>query len=51
MFIINHKVFLVESYFGRGVKLENCEWLYSLRFVLKNFLRESKNFPTTYDSR
>lgn len=50
MFTINHKVFLIESYFRNGVKLENGEWSYSLQPCIEEFRAEFPNFPTTYDS-
>ncbi|RZC39508.1 hypothetical protein BDFB_010371 [Asbolus verrucosus] len=43
MLTIEHKSFLVESYFRKGVKLENGEWSYSVQAYFEEF---RERFPT-----
>ncbi|RZC10195.1 hypothetical protein BDFB_014799 [Asbolus verrucosus] len=37
MLTIEHKSFLLESYFRNGVKLENGEWSYSVQVCFEEF--------------
>lgn len=44
MFAMSHDVFLIESYFRNGGKLEHGEWSYSLQPGIEEFWAEFQFF-------
>ncbi|KAI4459198.1 transposable element tc3 transposase-like protein [Holotrichia oblita] len=48
MLELQHKKFIIESYFRTGRNLDNVEWVYSINQCLQDFRQGFPNLPITY---
>ncbi|RZC35937.1 hypothetical protein BDFB_015307, partial [Asbolus verrucosus] len=48
MFNLEHKIFLVESYFKNAERQQNGEWKYSIQGCINDFQNAFPDFPIEY---
>lgn len=48
MLELQHKIFIIQSYYRTGQKLENGDWVYSTNQCLHDFRQQFPNLPVTY---
>lgn len=48
MFLLEHKTFIIQSYFRNGEKQDNGQWIYSTNMCIADFREKFPNFPVTY---
>jgi hypothetical protein len=46
--VLEHKIFLTESYFKNAEKQENGEWKYSVEHCVNDFQNAFSDFPVDY---